>query len=119
MRAVVQRVKHGSVEIEGRNVAEIGLGMIILLGIVGGMAGSAGLIILLDAIDDSIKNVDMVKSLGIPVLAIIPHIQDSHALIKARRKDICLYTLSGLYLVILAAVIVLEQVGLLGKIFKE
>jgi uncharacterized protein involved in exopolysaccharide biosynthesis len=55
---------------------------IILLGIIGGIAGAAGLIILLDAFDDSIKNVDTVKSLGIPVLAVIPHIQDPHALIK-------------------------------------
>lgn len=88
--------------------------MIILLGIVGGIAGAAGLIVLLDTFDDSIKNVDTIKSLGIPVLAIIPHIQDPHALIKSRRKDICFYMLSGLYVVLLGAVIVLEQLGLLG-----
>jgi D-aminoacyl-tRNA deacylase len=33
MRAVVQRVKHGSVEIDGKKVAETGLGMVILLGV--------------------------------------------------------------------------------------
>lgn len=33
MRAVIQRVKHGSVDIDGRRVADIGLGMVILLGI--------------------------------------------------------------------------------------
>jgi len=33
MRAVVQRVKHGSVEIDGKVVGEIGLGLVILLGI--------------------------------------------------------------------------------------
>ena len=88
--------------------------MIMLLGIVGGIAGAAGLIILLDAFDDSIKNVDTIKSLGIPVLAVIPHIQDPHALIKSRRKDIFFYTLSGLYIVLLGVVIVLEQLGLLG-----
>jgi D-tyrosyl-tRNA(Tyr) deacylase len=33
MRAVVQRVKRGSVEIDGKVVAQIGLGMVILLGI--------------------------------------------------------------------------------------
>jgi uncharacterized protein involved in exopolysaccharide biosynthesis len=87
---------------------------IILLGIVGGIVGAFGLIVLLDTFDDSIKNVDMIKSLGIPVLAIIPHIQDSHALIKSRRKDICFYTLSGLYVALLVAVLVLERLGLLG-----
>jgi len=88
--------------------------MIILLGIVGGIAGAAGLIVLLDTFDDSIKNVDTIKSLGIPVLAIIPHIQDAHALIKSRRKDIFFFTLSGLYIVLLGVVIVLEHLGLLG-----
>jgi succinoglycan biosynthesis transport protein ExoP len=87
---------------------------IILLGIVAGLAGAAGLIVLLDVVDDSIKSVDTIKSLGIPVLAVIPHIQDSHALIMSRRKDICFYTLSGLYVVLLGAVIVLEQLRLLG-----
>ena len=92
--------------------------MIILLGIVGGIAGAAGLIVLLDAFDGSIKNVDSIRSLGIPVLAIIPHIQDPHALIRSRRKDICFYTLSGLYVVLLGAVIVLEKLGLLDQILK-
>ena len=33
MRAVVQRVTHGSVSVEGRLTAEIGLGLVILLGV--------------------------------------------------------------------------------------
>jgi D-aminoacyl-tRNA deacylase len=33
MRVVIQRVKHGRVSIDGRTVAEIGLGVVILLGI--------------------------------------------------------------------------------------
>lgn len=33
MRAVVQRVTHGKVSVDGRTVAEIGSGMVILLGI--------------------------------------------------------------------------------------
>lgn len=93
--------------------------MIILMGIVGGIGGAAGLIVLLDVFDDSVKNVDTIKSLGIPVLAIIPHIQDSRALIKSRRKDICLFMLSGLYAGILGAVMVLEKLGLLSQMLKE
>ncbi|MGC1453904.1 MAG: GNVR domain-containing protein [Nitrospirota bacterium] len=88
--------------------------MIIYMGIVGGIALAVGLIVLLDILDDSIKNVDMVKSLGIPVLAIIPHIQNPEALIKSRRKDFFFYTLSGLFVILLGAVIVLENLGLLG-----
>ena len=33
MRAVIQRVSHGRVSVEGRTVAEIGKGLVILLGI--------------------------------------------------------------------------------------
>ncbi len=33
MKAVVQRVRHGSVTVEGRVIAEIGRGLVILLGI--------------------------------------------------------------------------------------
>jgi len=33
MRVVLQRVRHGSVTVEGRIVAEIGLGVVILLGV--------------------------------------------------------------------------------------
>ena len=33
MRVVIQRVQHGKVTIEGRVVAEIGLGLVVLLGI--------------------------------------------------------------------------------------
>jgi hypothetical protein len=75
--------------------------------------------VLLDTFDDSIKNVDTIKSLGIPVLAIIPHIQDAGALINSRKKDICFYTLSGLYIVLLGAVIILEQLGLIGELLKK
>jgi uncharacterized protein involved in exopolysaccharide biosynthesis len=35
--------------------------LIILLGIVGGIAGAAALIVLLDAFDDSVKNVDTIR----------------------------------------------------------
>jgi succinoglycan biosynthesis transport protein ExoP len=87
---------------------------IIFMGILGGIAVAIGLIVLLDILDDSIKNVDMIKGLGIPVLAVIPHIQNHEDLIKSRRKDIFFYTLSGLFVVLLGAVLVLENLGLLG-----
>jgi D-tyrosyl-tRNA(Tyr) deacylase len=36
MRAVVQRVQHGKVSVEGRTVAEIGQGLVVLLGVAPG-----------------------------------------------------------------------------------
>jgi len=82
---------------------------IILLGIIGGIAGALGLIVFLDTLDTSVKDIDTIKSFGIPVLAIIPHIQDPAEVISTRRKDICLYSLSGLFVVLLGAVIFFEM----------
>jgi hypothetical protein len=47
------------------------------------------------------------------VLAVIPHIQDPDALKKSKRKDITLYVFSGLFTVLLCAVIVREVLILL------
>jgi len=33
MRSVVQRVRHGRVSVDGRSIAEIGLGLVILIGV--------------------------------------------------------------------------------------
>lgn len=88
--------------------------LIMLLGIVGGIAGAFGLMVLLDTFDKSVKSLDMLRSFGIPVLAVIPHIQSPGELIKARRKDISLIILSGLFLVLLGVVIVRELFVLNG-----
>jgi succinoglycan biosynthesis transport protein ExoP len=79
---------------------------IILLGIIGGLAAAFGLLVLLDMFDKSVKDLDTLKSFGIPVLAIIPHIQDPKEIIKTRIKDICLFSFSGLFIVLLCVVIV-------------
>ncbi len=84
---------------------------LILLGIIGGIAAAFGLIVVLDIFDKSVKDVDSLKSFGIPVLAIIPHIQDPTELIKTRRKDVCLFSFSGLFIVLLGVVIVREWFG--------
>jgi polysaccharide biosynthesis transport protein len=73
---------------------------IMLLGIVGGIAGAFGLLVAIDYFDKSLKNVDTLRRFGYPVLAIIPHIQDSAELFRARIKNIVFYILSGLFVVL-------------------
>jgi succinoglycan biosynthesis transport protein ExoP len=87
---------------------------IILLGVLGGIAGAFALIVFIDALDKSVKDVETLKSLGIPVLAIIPHIEDSAELVRTRRKDIVLFILSGLFITLLSGVIVRELFALRG-----
>ncbi len=78
---------------------------IMLLGIVGGIAGAFGLMVVLDLFDKSLKNVDTLRRFGYPVLAIIPHIQDPAELPRTRLKNIIFYILSGLFLVLLCVVV--------------
>jgi len=84
---------------------------IMWLGIVAGIASAFGLIVVLDMFDKSVKNIDTLKSFGYPVLAIIPHIQDPAELIRTRIKNIVYYVLSGLFVVLLGAVMVKEMIG--------
>ncbi len=88
--------------------------MIILLGIAGGIAGAFGILVALDTFDKSVKTIDVLRGLGIPVLAVIPHIESTADLIKAKRQDAYFYGLSGLFAVVLGAVIVRELLVLLG-----
>jgi polysaccharide biosynthesis transport protein len=78
---------------------------IMLLGIVGGIAGAFGLMVVIDVFDKSLKNVDTLRRFGYPVLAIIPHIQDPTELLRTRTKNIVFYILSGLFVVLLCVVI--------------
>jgi len=70
---------------------------IMLLGIIGGIAGSMGLLLMLEQIDNSVKGVDFVKSFNVPILAVIPHIDDTVELAVQHRKTIRLCTIAGIY----------------------
>jgi len=84
----------------------------ILLGIVGGIAAGSGLIVALDFLDSSLRSVEDVKKLGLPVLAIIPNIQTVREAARVRQKDRLLYAAAGVYLTGLLAVIAVEMMGL-------
>ncbi len=47
---------------------------IILLGILGGLAGSFAVLVLLDHLDKSVRNTESLKSLGVQILAVVPTI---------------------------------------------
>jgi succinoglycan biosynthesis transport protein ExoP len=84
--------------------------LILLLGIVVGIAGGFGIVFLLDYLDPSVKSVDVLKSLGVTILAVIPHIDvvNVKEIVWRRRKDILLYGVSGLYVLAVAALAVRE-----------
>jgi polysaccharide chain length determinant protein (PEP-CTERM system associated) len=81
---------------------------LILLGILAGFAGGFGIIFLLDYTDHSIKSVESLKLLGFPVFAIIPEMRSSEAVIKQKKKDVLLYSLSGTYMTCILVVLAIE-----------
>ena len=85
---------------------------VILLGIVAGLAGGIGIIVLLDAMDHSVKSYSAVKALGLPVLAIIPKIQSDKQLLREKVRDGIFYSLAGLYMLGVLVIVVIEAMDL-------
>lgn len=83
---------------------------VILLGILAGLAAGIGLALLLDNLDHSIKSIESLKKLGIPVLASIPTMQDPAELTRRKKKDTKIYVLAGAYFSLILVALVVEVV---------
>lgn len=81
---------------------------IILLGIFAGLAGAFGLVFSLDNMDTSVKTIDVLKTLGLPVLAIIPRIHTRDELKNQRGKDVRLYTFAGIFMLCVIGILLIE-----------
>ncbi len=77
-----------------------------------GIGGSFGLLVLLDLLNKTLKNVDDLKALKVPILAIIPKIQDPLALLKEQKRNRRYYLLGGAYLMVLLCLVGAELAGL-------
>jgi polysaccharide chain length determinant protein (PEP-CTERM system associated) len=84
---------------------------LILLGILAGIGGGLGLVILKDQMDNTIKSVDMARLIGLPLLAVIPHIDDPEQLAQQTRQDRKLYAAGVLYFLVILTVLVMEVFG--------
>ncbi|MDH4099360.1 MAG: chain length-determining protein [Nitrospirota bacterium] len=86
--------------------------MLILMGIVVGLGGGFGIIFLMDFFRSSFKDVQSVKDLGLPVLAVIPRMVDQVVLLQEAKKDKVLYAAAaGCFLVLVCVPLVLELLG--------
>jgi protein tyrosine kinase modulator len=85
---------------------------IILLGIVAGFSGALGLLLLLDTLDQSVNNLDLLKSFGVPVLAVIPKIQNPADIMSQKKRNIRLYAIAGGYFCLILAVLLAEVLGI-------
>ena len=85
---------------------------LILAGVFMGFLGGFGAVFFRESLDSSIKEVQTVKNLGIEVLAVIPKIFDKSEQRVVRKRDLIMYTLAGLYLLVILAAFVHELLGL-------
>lgn len=85
---------------------------IMLLGIFGGVAGSFGLLLLLDQLDGSVKGVEVAKAFGAPVLAVVPLMRDPISLARQRRKSLRIFAGAAVYFLALLCFPAMELLGL-------
>lgn len=84
--------------------------MMILLGLLAGVGIGAGTVILLDNMDKSVRSTDALKDFGLPVLAVIPHIELPEDIERTKRKDRLLYAFAAVYLAGVSALLAVEVV---------
>jgi len=87
---------------------------VILLGILAGIGGGVGLVLLKDKMDSTVKNVDMAKLFGFPVLAVIPMVEDLQQLERQARRDRLLYITASAYFSLILAVLASEVTGVVS-----
>lgn len=97
---------------------------IMLMGIIGGLAGSFGILMLLDQMNSSVRDVDFIKGLGLPLLAVVPRIHDQQQVDLHRRRTVRLFSAAGVYMLFLLCFPLMEVLGmtyvdrLLGMVLK-
>ncbi len=82
------------------------------MGIMAGLAGGIGIVVVLDAMDHSVKSSKAIRGLGLPVLAIIPKIQSDQQVQREKMQDSILYGIAVLYMLCILAIVAVEAMGL-------
>src|SRR3990172_7806638 len=84
---------------------------IMLGGILAGIATGLVLLISLDYINHTVKELETVRSLGVAVLAVIPRMQDNEEIRRMKKLDLITYSAAGAYLVLFAIIVLMEAAG--------
>lgn len=86
--------------------------LLMLVGIVGSIAAGLGLPVMLDKLDSSVKEVESLKGLGLPVLAIIPKLEEPAKVLRQRRRAWSVTVAAAVYFLLLLSLPAMELLGL-------
>ena len=89
----------------------------VLFGIVGGLAASFGLLLLLDYLDKSVRNIESLRSLGVQILAVVPTIENPLELQAASKRDVWFFGIAAICFLLILATIPLELMRSISGIF--
>lgn len=92
---------------------------IMLLGVAAGLGISLALVFILDAFDSSVKSLETVKQFGLPVLAVIPVMENPAEKVIQRRQDRKLYVFALVYLGFICSLILLEFFDLTENLIRK
>ncbi len=72
--------------------------MLMAMGLLAGLAAGLGGVLIREKLDDTVKSPDVIRALGVTVLAEIPHMPNEEENVLARKRDrlIYAYAISGL-----------------------
>ena len=82
--------------------------VIILVGIGAGIVAAFGMLLVVDYYDQSVKDLEPLKAIGLPVLAVIPKILIPEEIKLQRTKDLRLYAASACYFSLILIVLLVE-----------
>jgi len=85
---------------------------LMLFGMAAGLAASFGLLFLLDQLDGTVKDAEFLKQFGIPVLAIIPRLQEPGLEARQRQRSFRILALAALYFLVMLGFPAMELLGL-------
>lgn len=94
---------------------------IMLMGIAAGIAAGLGLLLLLDNLDPSVRQIEPLRLTGLPIMAVIPLIRSEEEIASQKKKDWLLYVFSTCYFSFLLIIVLMEvmKVTLLDRIFSK
>ncbi|GAB6059650.1 XrtA system polysaccharide chain length determinant [Desulfonatronum parangueonense] len=85
--------------------------IIMLMGMFGGLGASVGVSLGLNYLDRSVRHVDTLKDLGLPVLAVVPEMRNPASVRRMRFRNLLLYLLAGAFMMLIFGVMLLEFMG--------